>query len=71
MTNTANAVIAKKNRTRPQYEKNVLNIEPIIDIGFSASNESEIIPIRSDIGRKNAPAADNSQKIKSVRRVKI
>jgi hypothetical protein len=61
----------QKTRIRPQYGRNALNIEPIIDIGFSESTESNITALSNTIGRKKMPYANSSQNNKSVRSVKI
>ncbi len=57
----------QSDRIRPQYAKNVLNIEPIINIGFSASNASNNTPLNNAIGKKNPPHPASAQKIESVR----
>jgi len=59
----------QNDRISPQYGKNVLSIEPIMIIGLSASNESNIIPANNAIGKKKKPTADSAQKVRSIRLV--
>ena len=45
------STIAPRNKSSPQYGKNALNMEPMINIGFSPEKESNIMTANSPMGK--------------------
>ena len=62
--------IPESNKTKPQYWRNVLNIEGIIKTGLRAESEPNIITANKPIGKKKTPKLSSDRKTLSVLYVK-